>query len=90
MVIPFTCVRIRSRLGLDFARDDEAKYRYVLFYNVIFVSTGIADLPTAARRSLPRDPYDYALRAPLRITKQSTVTLCLRADEERPYLFYRM
>ena len=30
-----------------------AKYRYVLFYNVIFVSTGIADLPTAARRSLP-------------------------------------
>ena len=26
--------------------------------------------------SLPRDPYDCALRAPLRMTKQSTVSLC--------------
>ena len=36
------------------AQDDETKYRYALFYNVIFVSTGIADLPAAARRRVGR------------------------------------
>ena len=33
--------------------DDETKERYALFYNVIIVDTGIADLPAAVRRSFP-------------------------------------
>ena len=33
--VPFTYVRVRSRLGLDYARDDGAIYRSIWFYNVI-------------------------------------------------------
>ena len=35
-------------------------YRYALFYNVIIVNTGVANLPTAARRS-PTCPQRLAV-----------------------------
>ena len=69
---------------LDYARNDEAKYRFVWFAGgrgrpplpaLPKVDTGIADMPTAARRSLPRD-----FSTTLEMTKLSTVTFDLRAD----------
>ena len=55
--VPFRYVHVRSRLGLDFARDDGAKYRSAWFAGgrgrpplpvLPKVSTDIADLPTGA------------------------------------------
>ena len=37
------------------------KYRYALFYNVIIVDAGIADLPTAARRRADEERPYHAL-----------------------------
>ena len=65
-----------------------AKYRSALFAGgrgrpplpvLPKVRTGIADLPTAARRSLPRD-----LSATLEMTGLSTVPLGWRRDEGVP------
>ena len=65
--------------SLDCARDDGARERYVWFYNVFIVDTGIADLPTAARRSLPRD-----LSTALEMTELNTVPQGWRRDEGVP------
>ena len=79
---PARSLRLRASRS---AQDDETKYRSALFYNVIFVSTVVADLPTAARRSLPRD-----FSTTLEMTGRGSVPLGWRADEGvRPYLFYQ-
>ena len=66
-VVPFRGVRVRSRLGLDFARDDGTKERYAWFaggrgvrpYHALSkVSTGIVYLSAAApRRADEERPY---------------------------------
>ena len=85
-VIVYDCFRFFRRGFLDFgfasARNDISFARFAGGRGrpplpvLPKVSTGIADMPTAARYSLPRDPYDCALRAPLRMTGQGSVTLC--------------
>ena len=69
-----TCLRrlaVRSRLGLDYARDDGAMYR-----SARLGGGTRASRPTEAENNIPNE---YLLAA-----------LYLRADEDRPYLFYQM
>ena len=69
MVIPFSWDSVRSRLGLDFAQDNETKYRYALFAGgrgmplpiLSNVSTNVAYLPAAARRRVDEERPDHAL-----------------------------